>query len=88
MKLSRLLTLLRRLAEGRLPREHEDLARRGELLVDACEEAVDLRSINFVRREFLHAAPTSNARLLCQTLSRKASLRPRRNFSSFLVTAE
>src|SRR6266705_419002 len=38
--------------------------------------------VNFVRLELLHAAPTSETRLLCQRFSRKASFRARRDLNS------
>ena len=63
----------------------EDLMGRSELLLGTCNEALYLRPVNRVWLELLHAAPTSKTRLLCQTFSRKASLRPRRDSSSFLV---
>lgn len=65
--------------------ESKDLMSGDELLVCACQEARDLRPVNSVGLKLLHAAPTSGTRLLCETLSRKESLRPRRDFSSFLV---
>ena len=63
--------------------EGEDLMGRSELLLGACHEAVDLRPVNRMWLEFLHAAPTSETRLLRQTFSRKESLRSRRDSSSF-----
>jgi len=74
-----------RLLKASLFVKGEDLMGRSELLLGACNEALYLRPVDRVLLEFLHAAPTSKTRLLCQTFSRKASLRPRRDSSSFLV---
>jgi hypothetical protein len=63
----------------------EDFMGRSELLLGACNEALYLRPVNRVWLEFFQAVPTSGTRFVCQTFSRKASLRPRRDSSSFLV---
>jgi hypothetical protein len=67
--------------------ERENLVGGREFLVGAGQEAVDSSPVNRVWLEFLHATPNSGTRLLCQTFSRKASLRERRNLNSFGVKA-
>jgi len=47
----------------------------GQLLLGALQEAFNLRPIYLLGFELLHAAHTSETRLLCQTFSRKASFR-------------
>ena len=59
--------------------ERENLVGRREFLIGTGKEAVDLGPVNGVWFEFLHATPSSDTRLLCQTFSRKVSLRERRN---------
>jgi hypothetical protein len=74
-----------RLLKASLFVKGEDLLGRSELLLGTCNEALDLRPVNRVWLELFHAAPTSKTRLVCQTFSTNASLRPRRDSSSFLV---
>jgi len=64
----------------------ENFVSRGEFLVRAREKAFNLRPINDVRLYFLQFEPTSGIRLLCQTFSRNASLRARRDPNSFRVS--
>src|SRR5215831_17141529 len=56
-----------------------------KFFVGALQETLNLRPIYLLRSELLHAALTSEIRLLCQTLSRKASFRFLRDSSSLRV---
>jgi hypothetical protein len=61
----------------------ENLMGGGQLLFGALQKAFNLRRFNLLWFELLHAALTSETRLLCQTFSRKASFRFRRDSNSF-----
>src|SRR5215472_2164832 len=65
--------------------EGEDLVGGSKFFVGALQETLNLRPIYLLRSELLHAALTSEIRLLCQTLSRKASFRFLRDSSSLRV---
>lgn len=61
----------------------ENFPGRSEFCLCTLQEAVNLSPVYFLWLEFLHAVPTSKTGLLCQTFSRKASFRERRDLNSF-----
>src|SRR5882672_2619697 len=74
------------LLQTRLFVKGENLSRGGQLLVGALKETLNLNPINSLRFQFFHAALTRVMRLLCQTFSRNASFRARREENSFRVS--
>lgn len=64
----------------------ENFVSRGELLVRAREKALDSAPSQRCAALVSSFEPTSGIRLLCQTLSRNASFRARRDPNSFRVS--
>ena len=73
------------LLEAGLFVESENLLCGRKFLFGALQEALNLRPVYLLRLKLLHAALRSETRLLCQTFSRKASFRFRRDSNSFLL---